>query len=945
MQRELDRLELDEAHLKVGLVKLRKDAEDTLNLIPKLLADYMKKEGGSQIAPQVKVVEIVPNEELVNRDLYLELTKNTDEVNFIKILEKLGDINSQDKDGRTFLMHCILNGFHLGVKKLLDLGADVNICDNDGMNALLYYGQFPNIGNITKILESSTNVRAISPYSNNMNIAHLLVKNLAAVSWDAKDLIEDHTLYVSDCSMVLDGSQNYANIRISGRGLNSITLSGPSFTIGSISSCDADLVDTRQKHIFNLLKKLHSKDLGVLDRVDGSSHNIFSIALSGGYKDLALNLVKESIININYERGGIYNILADSAQFSTLIGSLDFFKEILKLTKKDCNIVSSKNHTLIDYGAATGDVKIVEFLVKEQNIDPNKFNPNGLLPFHNAASSGRLEVLEFLKPYMVDINVVTNNVQKYSALHYACLYGKSQAVLKLIEWGANIDLKDSSGLTPLIYAYDNGHIELAKKLIEIGADFNLEINGNRFITKACWRDDVEMVKFLVERKNVNPLQTNGLGVIPWHNAAALGSIKVLEFLKSYMEGKIDFLGINPKELGYSALHYACLYGKSEAVLKLIEWGANVDLKDASGWTALDWAIDNGYIDIVQILITNNADVNSKDPNNMHSLDWACIKGHKEIAELLISNGAEINLVSTKGLTPLIYAYDNGHIELAKKLIEIGADFNFEINGNRFITKACWRDDVEMVKFLVEQKNVNPLQTNALGVIPWHNAAALGSIKVLEFLKSYMEGKIDSLGINPKELGYSALHYACLYGKGEAVLKLIEWGADINLENGDGQTPLYLSLAQKDSNIIQALIDKGANIHIPMNDGDTVMQMVGYKGLIDFGKQFIEKGMSIDIQNHKGETASMLVCNSKQSLESKKKTLEFFIKNGSDIHLKNNEGKDLVDYIDIYLPKAKYLIDNIDSENVGLSDITQSEHFLQEQKIDSLGNIDEVDIAL
>jgi ankyrin repeat protein len=828
-EENLQNLAIEKNTFKVRLEQFEQQMKELLDLIPNIMAGFKKIEGWGNVNLGAQLLQIIPNKELENTDLFKELTKGQDEESFNKIIEKIGDINAQDKDGRTLLMHCLLNGFHAGTKKLLDMKADLNIYDKDGMNALLYSGQFPHIEHTKKIIQISKDVSSKASTCSNMNIGHLLVHNLHLMrlelgednyqyiirdaNWNIICGVDLAYLKVNNIKpemIVFKIDKGQTNINRNDLMKNAPLINGVK-TIGNVTmSGPLNLSKTKQEDTLELLKELHTRNPNLLNEFDDNVKNVYVTTLHKGYGDLALALVKEGLIDKDYERNGEFNILNDIF-FSD---SLDFFKMILELVNKDCNIVSSKNHSLIDYAAVMGAVKIMEFLIKEKNINPKLYSPAGLLPFHNGASGGHIKVLEFLKPYMTDINIVTNNPQKYSALHYACIGGK-----------------------------------------------------------------LEIVK------------------------------------------------------------------------KLIEWGANIYLKDYRGWTAFDCAADNGYLEIVKLLISSKVDVNSKDQNNMHSLDWACIKGHLEIAVLLIANGADVNLVSTKGFPPLRYAYDNGHSELAKKLIELGADINFESNGNRMINNVSWKDDVDMMKFLVEQKQVNPLDLNSLGVIPFHNAAALGSMKVLEFLKPYMKGKIDFPSANEKEFNNSALHYACLYSRFEVVKKLIEWGSNIDLQNGNGQTSLYLSLGQKNEQITQLLIDKGANINIAMNDGDTVMHMVGYYGWIDFGEQFIKKGMSVNIKNHKGQNPAMLVCDSKNvNIDEKKKTLEFFIKNGANLYLKDNEGKNLGDYVDLYFPEAKYLIANAkydeDKESI-LTNTTHSSDDLKkgggdvyEDEVQNIGDLEE-----
>lgn len=77
--------------------------------------------------------------------------------------------------------------------------------------------------------------------------------------------------------------------------------------------------------------------------------------------------------------------------------------------------------------------------------------------------------------------------------------------------------------------------------------------------------------------------------------------------------------------------------------------------DALGGGLLHQAAKKGNLDEVRRLIEDGANVNVKDENSDTPLYIAVGQGHKEIAELLISKGADVNVVCTLGYTPLHWA--------------------------------------------------------------------------------------------------------------------------------------------------------------------------------------------------------------------------------------------------------------------------------------------------
>ncbi len=72
----------------------------------------------------------------------------------------------------------------------------------------------------------------------------------------------------------------------------------------------------------------------------------------------------------------------------------------------------------------------------------------------------------------VDINV-TDDESEMTALHYAVDRGVKKAVEILIKRGADVNLQDTDGMTPIMYAAICDHIEIIQLLKEAHADLTL----------------------------------------------------------------------------------------------------------------------------------------------------------------------------------------------------------------------------------------------------------------------------------------------------------------------------------------------------------------------------------------------------------------------------------------------------------------------------------------
>ncbi|MEQ2241833.1 hypothetical protein ILYODFUR_029375 [Ilyodon furcidens] len=77
----------------------------------------------------------------------------------------------------------------------------------------------------------------------------------------------------------------------------------------------------------------------------------------------------------------------------------------------------------------------------------------------------------------------------------------------------------------------------------------------------------------------------------------------------------------------------------------------------------------------------------------------------------------------------------------------------------------------------------------------------------------------------KEDGFSALHLAALNNHRDVAEVLIKEGrCDVNIRNNRNQTPLQLAVTQGHTDLVQLLVDEGADVNMEDEDGDTAMHV-------------------------------------------------------------------------------------------------------------------------
>ncbi|MBV6621977.1 MAG: ankyrin repeat domain-containing protein [Rivularia sp. (in: Bacteria)] len=219
----------------------------------------------------------------------------------------------------------------------------------------------------------------------------------------------------------------------------------------------------------------------------------------------------------------------------------------------------------IQIAAFLGDTdKIGNYLEQGGDINAKRYNGKTLL--HMAAWNNQLKTVELLIINGADVNIKDNYDR--TPLHFAAYVAEAAAIINtLIENGAAINLIGRGG-TPLHIAAHHNHNNIAKQLIERGA--NLEAEYRR-----------------------------GEGETPLHEAARRGSTDVAELLIN------NGVQVNVREnsSGYTPLHYAVIWRHIKMVELLIENGADVNLRDFSGKTPL-YTAQNSREEILLLLVRN-----------------------------------------------------------------------------------------------------------------------------------------------------------------------------------------------------------------------------------------------------------------------------------------------------------------------------------------------------
>ncbi|KAG5503905.1 hypothetical protein GH5_04758 [Leishmania sp. Ghana 2012 LV757] len=90
-------------------------------------------------------------------------------------------------------------------------------------------------------------------------------------------------------------------------------------------------------------------------------------------------------------------------------------------------------------------------------------------------------------------------------------------------------------------------------------------------------------------------------------------------------------------------------------------------------------------------------------------------------------------------------------------------------------------------------------------------------------------------------GYSALHFAAFNGDVQMIYLLLEYKADTNIENMDGNTPLVMGVKGRQLECIRILANAGADVNKASASGSTAAHFAASMGYVDCLRLLVELG--------------------------------------------------------------------------------------------------------
>ena len=601
----------------------------------------------------------------------------------------------------------------------------------------------------------------------------------------------------------------------------------------------------------------------------------------------------------------------------------------LGINFEDANILQVLEKNMKMYNATLDDTKQYAAASKTKYQDYNRRLFFGLTPLSYAVNLSLPS--EILQKFATPEHIDEQNPRGGTALQEAIRLNNLEMVKYLLLKQA--DVKNSyKGAIVLQAVQDNARLAIIEELLKAGADANIkDANGKTPLVEAVRNNDAALVSLLLKyQADTNITLPDGKNLL-FFAVANHDDEAIIDRLLTHAD-------VNKKDAeGNILLIEALAQKKYDLVEKLLRNGVNVNLTDASGESAVTYVLSHETDDkIIQQIYSADIDVvnnvgnsglplwkllieNKKWPllkivlNKMGGADKAAIDGVEPI-QILLSLDENVapelenlllSYVSTQWLNEnsefIWKTIELKNLRLWKNLVKIG--FNPQIKDKSGDSPALYLlknhyDLAWLEEFEKLQPELN--ETDKGGTSPLLFAIEENNAEVVQNLLNY--------GVKISEEKQKS-YLARLTGKQPDMTNLLLKNIkDISFVGPKSSNLMMAAVKNVNIALLEALFAKGADIHERDVDGNEALHYIAVA--VQKNKVFSEdellknleqiifllknQGVDINVQNGNGET--LLIQLAKQNSALYYPLSEILIKNGANIDIKDQYGKTAASYM-------------------------------------------------
>lgn len=455
-----------------------------------------------------------------------------------------------------------------------------------------------------------------------------------------------------------------------------------------------------------------------------------------------------------------------------------------------------------------------------------------------SAEKGMLDDVRQMLKAGVDVNSRLNDGS--TALHWAVLRDQEQAIATLLEAGADPVVINRNGISPLFLAVQNGNTRIVSMLLDAGADPNtLSESGETILMTAAHTGTPEVVDMLLASGALVDARDPDFQQTALMIAVREGHREVIDILLSH-GAKVDAR----TRVGQEPVYLPPCKGTgcgSEGVginrSGVPHRGERFDRK--GGMTPLLYAARDGSTEAARRLLENGADLEIREANGITPLLMALLNNQLDVAYMLIDHGAAINVDDFYGRSPLFAAVDYRNLDMNSDREDDPQDNYVDrepiLDMIRYLLDHGADVDARTKEWPPEKKWLYSLNdvswVDMTGQTPFIRAAASGDVPAMKMLLEYgadphittYEGTtalMAAAGVNwTVAQTYTVSPEALL----EAVTLNVALGADVNAANSMGLTALLGAANRGDNPIIRYLAAQGAKLDVEDAVGRTALR--------------------------------------------------------------------------------------------------------------------------
>jgi ankyrin repeat protein len=539
----------------------------------------------------------------------------------------------------------------------------------------------------------------------------------------------------------------------------------------------------------------------------------------------------------------------------------DIFEKLVPFCNNE--IRDYKGRTGLYYAADSGFFCAVSHFINA-GIARKDQNNDGLDAFHAAVTHGSLEICQLLVDALPSV-LEAPNYRGQTALHLASINGHESIVQWLLEFPVLFNTQDKLGFTAICYAAERNYISIARMLITEVTGVNLGPRGSTPLHIAAEEGHTDMARLLLDmgaflertdRNRMRPIdfalrcRHDDLTRLFLERGANVLSMSYLlpknqlgdpdgEGVKSFLYALDLGADIDSTDIdGNTVLHHALKCGSEPMTRLWIDKKVGLDKTNNEGLTALHIAVQRGCRSLAIILIENGANVkNAVNVGGETILHLAIKKENKDLARLLIENGANVNASDSFRISPLHLMIREKDENLTRLLIESGADINATDKKNMTPLHLASSMGVGNLVTLLIEKGANINAVDKDGCTPLHLASSNGYYLAVEILVE-SGAKIEIVD----KYHRTALHHALHKVRYKAAFRLIKGGTDFNIVDCEGRSALHLAIqAEYYSSLAPTLIEKGANIEKADIHGRKALHYAARLGFVKLALELVQRG--------------------------------------------------------------------------------------------------------